>query len=63
MIDQQLAAVSEYKRAFADMTQATATREDARSKLGATADNAVARVAEVEKNPCCKATASLSSTA
>ncbi|UVK99157.1 methyl-accepting chemotaxis protein [Pseudomonas sp. B21-048] len=50
MIDQQLAAVSEYKRAFADMTQATATREDARSKLGATADNAVARVAEVEKS-------------
>ncbi|WP_223488483.1 methyl-accepting chemotaxis protein [Pseudomonas sp. A-RE-19] len=50
MIDQQLAAVVEYKRAFADMTQATATREDARSKLGATADNAVARVAEVEKS-------------
>nr|WP_030129240.1 methyl-accepting chemotaxis protein [Pseudomonas sp. QTF5] len=50
MIDQQLAAVSEYKRAFADLTQATATREDARSKLGATADNAVARVAEVEKS-------------
>ena len=50
MIDQQLAAVSEYKRAFADMTQATATREDARSKLGATADNAVTRVAEVEKS-------------
>jgi methyl-accepting chemotaxis protein len=50
MIDQQLAAISEYKRAFADMTQATANREDARSKLGATADNAVARVAEVEKS-------------
>ncbi|MBN3860980.1 methyl-accepting chemotaxis protein [Pseudomonas frederiksbergensis] len=50
LIDQQLAAVSEYKRAFADLTQATAAREDARSKLGATADNAVARVAEVEKS-------------
>ncbi|MDQ0124476.1 methyl-accepting chemotaxis protein [Pseudomonas lini] len=49
MVDQQLAAVAEYKRAFADMTQANATREDARSKLGATADNAVAQVAEVEK--------------
>ncbi len=50
MVDQQLAAVAEYKRAFADMTQATALREDARSKLGATADNAVAKVAEVEKS-------------
>lgn len=50
MIDQQLAAVSEYKQAFTAMTQAGANREDARSKLGATADNAVARVAEVEKS-------------
>jgi methyl-accepting chemotaxis protein len=50
MIDQQLAAVSEYKQAFTAMTQAGAHREDARSKLGATADNAVARVAEVEKS-------------
>ncbi|XLM15422.1 methyl-accepting chemotaxis protein [Pseudomonas sp. PLMAX] len=49
MIDQQLAAVSQYKQAFAAMTQAGASREDARSKLGATADNAVAKVAEVEK--------------
>ncbi len=49
-VDQQLAAVAEYKRAFADMVQAGANREDARSKLGATADNAVARVAEVEKS-------------
>jgi methyl-accepting chemotaxis protein len=49
MIDQQLAAVSQYKQAFIAMTQAGANREDARSKLGATADNAVARVAEVEK--------------
>ncbi|CAI8896862.1 Methyl-accepting chemotaxis protein McpQ [Pseudomonas sp. IT-P44] len=50
MVDQQLAAVSEYKQAFAAMTQAGANREDARSKLGATADNAVARVGEVEKS-------------
>jgi methyl-accepting chemotaxis protein len=50
MVDQQIAAVAEYKRAFADMIQATDTREDARSKLGATADNAVAQVATVEKS-------------
>ncbi|SDN56032.1 methyl-accepting chemotaxis protein [Pseudomonas arsenicoxydans] len=50
MIDQQLAAVSQYKQAFSTMVQAGANREDARSKLGATADNAVARVAEVEKS-------------
>jgi methyl-accepting chemotaxis protein len=50
MIDQQLAAVSQYKQAFSAMVQAGANREDARSKLGATADNAVARVAEVEKS-------------
>ncbi|WP_283189682.1 methyl-accepting chemotaxis protein [Pseudomonas sp. PMCC200344] len=50
MIDQQLAAVSEYKQAFTAMTQAGANREDARGKLGATADNAAARVAEVEKS-------------
>jgi methyl-accepting chemotaxis protein len=50
MIDQQLAAVNEYKQAFTAMTQAGANREDARGKLGATADNAVARVTEVEKS-------------
>ena len=50
MVDQQLAAVSEYKQAFTAMTQAGANREDARSKLGANADNAVARVTEVEKS-------------
>ena len=51
MVDQQLAAVAEYKRAFADMTQATVQREDARSKLGANADNAVAKVARSRKIP------------
>ncbi|OOV99614.1 methyl-accepting chemotaxis protein [Pseudomonas sp. MF4836] len=50
LIDQQLAAVGEYKAAFSDMTRATDSREAARGKLGATADNAVARVAEVEKS-------------
>ncbi|VVN75311.1 Methyl-accepting chemotaxis protein McpQ [Pseudomonas fluorescens] len=50
MLDTQLAAVNEYKRAFADMTQATANREASRARLGASADNAMARVAEVEKS-------------
>lgn len=50
MIDQQLAAVSQYKQAFVALTQAGANRENARSKMGATADNAVAKVAEVEKS-------------
>ena len=50
MIDQQLAAVSQYKQAFVALTQAGANRENARSKLGATADNAVDKVAEVEKS-------------
>ena len=49
-VDQQLAAVAEYRRAFSEMIQAGADREDARSKLGSTADNAVARVADVEKS-------------
>ena len=50
MVDQQLVAVAEYKRAFADMIPATAAREDARSKLGVNADNAVAQVSTVEKS-------------
>jgi methyl-accepting chemotaxis protein len=50
MIDEQLAAVAKYKQSFSAMVQAGAHREDARSKLGATADNAVARVSEIEKN-------------
>jgi len=50
LADQQLAAVAEYKLAFADITQATANREASRAKLGASADNAVARVEEVEKS-------------
>ena len=50
LIDEQLAAVEQYKRAFSDMAQAGANREDARSKLGNTADNAVLKVTEVEKS-------------
>lgn len=50
VIDEQLAAVAKYRQAFAAMVQAGAHREDARSKLGATADNAVARVSEIEKS-------------
>ena len=50
MIEQQVTAVGQYKQAFAAMIQAGASRDDARSKLGATADNAAARVAEVEKS-------------
>ncbi|AEA66536.1 methyl-accepting chemotaxis protein [Pseudomonas brassicacearum] len=48
LLNQQLAILDEYKRAFADLTQATQNRESARSKLGANADNAVAKVTEVE---------------
>ncbi len=49
LIDDQLAAVDQYKRAFDAMVQAGANRENARSKLGDTADNAVIKVGEVEK--------------
>ncbi|MBH3421339.1 methyl-accepting chemotaxis protein [Pseudomonas gessardii] len=49
IIDEQLAAVAKYRQAFSAMVQAGAHREDARSKLGATADSAVVRVSEIEK--------------
>ncbi len=49
LIDDQLAAVDQYKRAFDAMVEAGANRENARSKLGDTADNAVQKVGEVEK--------------
>ncbi|UZE18383.1 methyl-accepting chemotaxis protein [Pseudomonas sp. B21-054] len=48
LLDKQLGAIADYKVAFADLTRAMASREDARSKLGTNADNAVARVATVE---------------
>src|SRR5450830_1215219 len=50
LVYEQLAAVDQYKRAFNEMAQAGANREDARSKLGNTADNAVLKVNEVEKS-------------
>ena len=50
LIDDQLAGVDQYKRAFDAMVQAGANRENARSKLGDTADNAVLKVSEVEKS-------------
>ena len=50
LVDEQLAAVDQYKRAFNEMVQAGVSRENARSKLGDTADNAVLKVGEVEKS-------------
>ncbi|SFS29338.1 methyl-accepting chemotaxis protein [Pseudomonas sp. NFACC42-2] len=50
LVNEQLAAIDQYKRAFDDMVQAGANRENARSKLGDTADNAVLKIGEVEKN-------------
>lgn len=49
LVDDQLVAVDQYRRAFEAMVQAAANRENARSKLGDTADNAVAKVGEIEK--------------
>ena len=48
LLNQQLSIVDDYKRTFGDLTQATQNRESARSKLGANADNAVAKVSQVE---------------
>ncbi|MCK6187089.1 MULTISPECIES: methyl-accepting chemotaxis protein [unclassified Pseudomonas] len=50
LVEEQLAAVDTYKRAFNDMVQAGANRENARSKLGDTADNAVANIKAIEKS-------------
>jgi methyl-accepting chemotaxis protein len=50
LVEQQQDALSQYKKAFATMVQAGLKREGARSKLGDTADNAVAKVSEVEKS-------------
>ena len=49
LVEQQLSAVAEYKRAFADSGLAIQAREASRAQLGSTADSAVASVAEVEK--------------
>ena len=48
LIDKQLAAVAEYRTVVAELVRANVSRENARSKLGASADNAVAHVADVE---------------
>ncbi len=49
LVDDQLVAIDQYRRAFETMVQAGSNRENARSKLGDTADNAVVKVAEIEK--------------
>ncbi len=49
LVEQQQEALNQYKKAFATMVQAGLKREGARSKLGDTADNAVAKTNEVEK--------------
>ncbi|AMS19767.1 chemotaxis protein [Pseudomonas synxantha] len=49
LVEQQLEALNQYKKAFTAMVQAGLKREGARSKLGDTADNAVAKINEVEK--------------
>jgi methyl-accepting chemotaxis protein len=56
MIDQQLAAVANTSAPSPRWRRPACSREDARSKLGATADNAVAQVPK-SRNRCCRATA------
>ncbi|MDO9372260.1 MAG: methyl-accepting chemotaxis protein [Gammaproteobacteria bacterium] len=50
VVEQQQEALGQYKKAFGAMVQAGLKREGARSKLGDTADNAVAKTNEVEKS-------------
>ncbi|QJI34466.1 HAMP domain-containing protein [Pseudomonas sp. ADAK13] len=50
VVEQQQGALNQYKKAFGSMVQAGLKREGARSKLGDTADNAVAKINEVEKS-------------
>ncbi|NWE12052.1 methyl-accepting chemotaxis protein [Pseudomonas yamanorum] len=50
LVEQQQDALGQYKKAFGTMVQAGLKREGARSKLGDTADNAVAKTNEVEKS-------------
>ncbi|QXQ19223.1 methyl-accepting chemotaxis protein [Pseudomonas tolaasii] len=49
LVEQQLDALNQYKKAFGAMVFAGLKREGARSKLGDTADNAVAKINEIEK--------------
>ena len=48
LVEQQLEALGQYKKAFGTMVLAGLKREGARSKLGDTADNAVAKINEIE---------------
>jgi len=50
VVEQQQDALGQYKKGFGAMVQAGLKREGARSKLGDTADNAVAKINEVEKS-------------
>ncbi len=50
LVEQQQDALNQYKKAFAAMVQAGLKREGARSKLGDTADNAVAKTNDIEKS-------------
>ena len=49
LVEQQLTAITDYRRAVADITLATQARESNREQLSATADAAVEKVASVEK--------------
>lgn len=49
LLDTQIQAASDYRRAFDDMTKAIQTREASRTNLGATADAAVDVVKKIEE--------------
>lgn len=49
LVQQQLTALSDYRRAVADINLATQARESSREQLGETADNAVAEVTKLEE--------------
>ena len=50
LVEQQQDALNQYKKAFAATVQAGLKREGARSRLGDTADNAVAKTNDIEKS-------------
>ena len=49
LVQQQLTALTDYRRAVADINLATQARASSREQLGETADNAVAEVTKVEE--------------
>jgi methyl-accepting chemotaxis protein len=49
LLDGQIQAAADYRRAFDDMTRAITTREASRTNLGATADAAVEEVNKIEE--------------